>query len=343
MFLYNGDNMEKIWTPMELTKLFRIKKAKTSLFRDEAQSIIPKAERVARGKSLVRAWKKSDLPALGKIYGFLKFPEKNQIISIYTAKGGVLKTTFSYNLARILALNGIKTLIIGLDVQCSITDLLTPTSEIDSIEEIVLLPGLYEAARNKNDWEIDIKNVIQKSDLPTLDFIPESINLNLLDQKIRDEKKREHFLSKLIYPLKEKYNVIIFDNAPSWNFLIQNSLVAANIVISPIGCDIGTYKSVSQNIGIINDFKKDMDISWSKFIVIPTLLEKTKLSIQIEAQYKTMYPEIITNTSIRRTAKGQESILKGASIIETEPTSPLANDYYEIITEVWEKILGIQE
>lgn len=329
--------MDKVLTPNEITKLFRITKTKTSLFRDEANNIIPKAERVPRGKSLVRAWKKSDLPALGKVYGFLTQPKETIKIAIYTAKGGVLKTTLSYNLARILALNGIKTLVIGLDVQCSITDLLYNQPEIDTIDEIFSLPGLYEAADKR---VASIFDVIQKSDLPTLDFIPESINLNLLEQKIRDEKKREHFLSKIIEPLNKHYKVIIFDNAPSWNFLIQNSLVAANVVISPIGCDIGTYKSVSQNIGIINDYKKDMDLEWSHFILVPTLLEKTKLSTQIEAQYKTMYSELITTTSIRRTAKGQESILKNVSVIENDPLSPLANDYYETVIGIWERILG---
>jgi chromosome partitioning protein len=334
--------MNKLWTPNEIARIFRITKTKTSILRDEANNIIPKAERVNRGKSLVRVWNKVDLPAIGKIYGFLKPPNHTQIISIYTAKGGVLKTTLSYNLARILSLNGIKTLVIGLDVQCSITDLLTNQPEVGSIDEIIHLPGLYEAANTSTKDVFFINNIIQHSDLPTLDFIPESINLNFLEQKIRDEKKREYFITRLIEPIKNKYQVIIFDNAPSWNFLIQNSLVASNIVISPIGCDIGTYRSVSQNIGIINNYKKEMELHWSHFIIIPTLLEKTKISTQIEAQYKIMYPELITNTSIRRAVKGQESVLKNASIIETDPNSPLAYDYYETLIEVWGKILEEQ-
>jgi cellulose biosynthesis protein BcsQ len=50
------------------------------------------------------------------------------------------------------------------------------------------------------------------------------------------------------------------------------------------------------------------------------------------------YQKYITTTSIRRAAKGQESLLQGASIIETDPTSNLANDYRDIATEIWEKI-----
>jgi len=332
----------KIWTVGEVTKLFRITKSKPTLLRDEANGVIPQAARVQRGTSFVRAWTKDDLPAIGRVHGFLKPPKKTKIIAVYTAKGGVLKTTISYNFARILALNGIKTLVVGLDVQCSVTDLLSTTPEAESIDEISFLPGLYEASKLPMDGGVPIESVIQESDLNTLHFIPESINLNLLDQKIRDEKRREFFIDRLLEPIKDKYDVIIFDNAPSWNFLIQNSLAAADSVISPVGCDIGTYKSVSQNIGIINDYKKEMELKWSNFIIIPTLLEKSKLSAQIEAQYRTMYPELITTQSIRRAVKGQESVLYNASIIETDPTSSIAGDYFDTISEVWGRISGVK-
>ena len=59
----------KIWTPNEVTKLFRITKTKTTLLRDEANKTIPEAIRVKRGKSSVRAWNKNDLPQIGKIHG----------------------------------------------------------------------------------------------------------------------------------------------------------------------------------------------------------------------------------------------------------------------------------
>jgi len=79
---------------------------------------------------------------------------------------------------------------------------------------------------------------------------------------------------------------------------------------------------------------------WENFIVVPTLLEKTKLSDQIQAQYKTLYPELITRTSIRRAVKGQESVAQKYSVIESDSSSPLANDYYEVVKEIWERIQG---
>ena len=330
--------MEKTFTPSKILKLFRSEKTKHALFKSEETGLIPKAERVMWGKHYVRAWQKKDLPAIGKAHGFLQPPLTQKVISVYTAKGGVLKTTVSYNLARMIALNGIKTLVIGLDVQCSITDLLSTAHPEEAIENIRPINGLYEATKSNIDGGASVEDIIKTSDIPTLHYIPETVSLNKLEQKIRDEKKREYFLARFINDLKQSYDIIIFDNSPNWNFLIQNSLVAADIVVSPMGCDIGTYRAVNQNIQLINDFKKDMELEWKNFIIIPTLLENTKLSLQIVSQYHTLYPDLITKASVRRAIKGQESSLQNCCVIESDPSSPLANDYYDIITELWTKI-----
>lgn len=331
--------MIKNWTPNEVIKLYRIEKAKTSLYRDEASGLIPQAKRIKRGKSEVRIWEHRDLPEIGRNHGFLSQPQQNKIISVYTPKGGVLKSTISLNLARMLALNGIKTLVIGLDVQCTVSHNLTKDDEkIDSLDDIRDLRGLYEASKPREEGGCEIEDVIYETDLPTLFYIPESSNLNLLEQRIRDENRREHFIERLIRSLKKDFKVIIFDNSPNWNFLIQNSLAAATDVICPIACDIETFRSLTQNIEMINDFKSTMELNWSNFILIPTKVERTKLSTQIEAQYRTLFPELITAGSIRVAAKGQESSLEKLSVIEYDASSQLAEDYYEIVKDIWNRI-----
>ena len=327
----------KTWMPNDIIKLFRTTKTKTRLFRDEEKNIIPKAHRIERGKSNVRAWDTKDLPEIGKHYGFLSPPSQTKIISIYTPKGGVLKSTFAFNLARMLAINYIKVLVIGLDVQCTITHNLCTAeeNEISSLDQINEKLGLYEIIINSKN---DINKIILSTDLPTLHYIPESSNLNFLEQRIRDEHKREFTLTRLIEPIKNNYDVIIFDNSPNWNFLIQNSLVAATDVISPIACDIETFRSLTQNINMIDEFKAKMDLNWSNFILIPTKVARTKLSTQIEAEYRRSFADFITAGSIRDAVVGQESSLEQLSVIECVPKSPLAEDYYEIVTDIWKRI-----
>ena len=327
-----------MWTTSKLIELFRIDKSKTSIYRDEESGLIPTASRLKKGNNLVRSWHNQDLPAIGEYYGFLNKPTSQKIIAVYSPKGGVLKTTMAYNIARIFAINNIKTLVIGLDVQGSITNNLKNEDPIEQISEIQDVAGLYEASIGPKMGGYKIEDTIQSTDLPTLFYIPESSNLNLLEQKIRDESRREHFLSRLIKPLRKKFDVIVFDNSPNWNFLIQNSLVVATDVICPIACEVETYRSLTQNIKIINDFKDAMELNWNSFTLIPTKLERTRISKQIETQYRTLFEDLITSESIRSGVKGQESSLEQLSTIEYDPKSPLADDYYSVIQDVWSRI-----
>lgn len=329
----------KSWTASKIIKLYKIDRTKTSVFRDESDGTIPAAQRLSRGKTQFRSWSSSALPGIGLKYGFLPPPKETKIISVYSPKGGVLKSTFAFNLARVLAINGISVLVIGLDVQGTIsTNLKLDEEPRENLSEIQEINGLYESYKSRKEGGCNIEETIQDSDLPNLKYIPESSNLVHLEQKIRDESKREHCLERLIKPLMKKFDVIIFDNSPNWNFLIQNSLVFATDVICPIACDIETYRSLTQNIQMINDFKDKMELKWNSFILISTKLERTRISTQIEAQYKTLFPQLIIPCSIRTAAKGQESSLDKVSVIEYDSESSLAEDYYSVIHDVWVRI-----
>lgn len=332
--------MEKLnWSSSDIQKLFRLKervKSRQTLLNAEERGEIPKAERVSRGRTLSRRWKLEQLPSIGERFGFIKKPTEQKIICVYTAKGGVLKTTLAYTLSRILALNGIKTLIIGLDIQCSITDITLPPKQIESLNESELPDdfGLYHYFFEK----IELNKIIKNTILPTLDIIPESPVLNILEKKLRLENRREYLIKDKLIPYLSDYDVIIFDNGPSWNQLIENALTASEIIISPVGCDIGTYQALQTNLSTIFEFQEAMKIEWSNFLLIPTLLEKTKLSQQIYGAYLNQYAKQIIPIPIRRGVKGQEAIFLKQSAIEHDSSSSIAQDYFELIIDLWHRL-----
>ncbi len=331
---------QKRWSSSDLHKLFRLDqkvKSRQTLLNAEERGEIPTAERIPRGKIQVRQWTLEQLPEIGSRYGFLKKPSKQTVLCVYTPKGGVLKTTIAYNLARMLALNGIKTLLIGLDIQCSVTNYALPQQHVESLEDFdPQVLGLYHFLFEK----VPIVEVIKKTSLPTLDIIPEAPDLNILEKKLRLESRREYlFKDKLLDAVKE-YDVIIFDNGPSWNQLIENALTAAQIIVTPMGCDIETYQALTTNLDTIFDFQNAMKFKWDQFYLIPTLLEKTKLSQQIYAAYLSNYGDKVIPIPIRRSVTGQEARVLLRSVIEHDPSSPLAQDYYELVQDLWSKVLS---
>ncbi len=323
-----------IWTPTKISNFFNLKN-KQKLFNYEKQGKIPLSKKKIKGSFSTKFWELNDIPEIGKQLGFLNINKNKIIFCFYTAKGGVLKTTLAYSFARTLALNGIKTLIIGLDIQCSITDITLPQKNTEILDNsIKQYPGIYQYLYEN----FDLNKIIIKTLIPTLDIIPETSNLNILEKKLRNEKKREFVFKEKITDALNDYDVIIYDNSPSWNMLIENALVSANNILSPIGCDIGTYISLKTNLDTLYEFQETMNLKWNNIYLLPTLLEKTKLSQQIYGSYLNELGEKLIATPIRKAVMGQEAIITRQSPIEYDPNSNLAQDYFELFNQIWKKI-----
>lgn len=331
------------WMTADLLKVFRLKergRSPTSIFGAEQRGEIPKPGRIARGRISARCWETKDIPAIGRRLGFLPELPEQEVICVYTAKGGVLKTSMAFAIARLCALNGLKTLVVGLDIQCSITDLMIPRKEVERLEDVTeeTCAGLYHLFYEG----FPLSRVIRKTAIPTLDLIPENPEINDLERRMRSEKRQEYIFADKFMSYLSKYEVVIFDNGPSWNLLVENSLVASNTIVAPAGCDLGTYQALKTNLKRIHSFQRIMKINWSNFFLVPTLLEKTKLSQQIYAAYVNLYRSNILEKPIRRAIKGQEAHLMQKSVVEHHPKSPLASDYYEMMAELWMRIRKAQ-
>ncbi|HCX3330803.1 TPA: ParA family protein [Legionella bozemanae] len=335
--------MEQLtWTNSDIRKLFKMDnrfKSIQTLYNAEDRGEIPIAEREPRGKVSTRLWKLEQLPEIGKRFGFLKTPLEQKILCTYMQKGGVYKTTTSYNRARTLALNGMKVLLIGLDPECSVTDIIIPQQELNRLDDFEQGIGLFhyfvEGA--------PLKDIIRPTSLPTLDFIPETHDLVKLNKWMTHEKRREYiFQDKLIHSLSD-YDVVIFDNSPTWNHLVENSILVSSAVIMPLGCSLLAYNASATNMQNIWDFQEVMKLTNQKLIMFSTALERSSLSQQINATYLTRYVDYMITTPIRKSVKWEEALMSKQTILEYALGSPQAEEYYHLITEEWARINGSRE
>lgn len=332
--------MEKLkWTNSDIRKLFKMDsrhKSIQTLYNAEDRGDIPKPDRENRGKVSTRYWTLSQLPEIGKKFGFLNAPEKQKVISIYQQKGGVLKTTSAYNKARALALNGIKVLLIGLDSECSITDIMTPQQQLVRLDDVEEIMGLYDFFCEK----APLSSVIKSTSLPTLDYIPETHKLVKLNKWLSDEKRREYIFQDKLIPLLKDYEVVIFDNGPTWNYLVENSILVSSTIAMPMGCNLLSYNASATNMQNIWDFQEVMGLDDQIIVMYSTALERSSLSQQINATYLSRYPESMVTIPIRKSVKWEEALMSNQSIIEFAPESAAAKEYYRMICEEWIAING---
>lgn len=319
----------KHFSVSHLAKIFQLDISKSSLLNYEERGQIPRAERIIRGKSAYRAWSTKDLPKLGSALGYLKRPSRTKVVSVFSLKGGTGKTTFAFQYARALALHGVRTLVIGLDAQESVTQTLNRVAGHIDIEEAA---GLYQALAG----ELSLEATVCSTDLETLKYIPETIELSVLDRFLKSRIRKEYIIKEqVVQPLiaSAKYDVIIFDCNPAWTDIVTGALAATDVLISPLGCDINSLKAATIFVELLADFQDEMRHTFERFLLVPSLAENNKLSQQILARYRIEYEDLCTVASIRRAVSVQEANVLGMSLMEVGFNTPVYQDFIGVFKE----------
>src|SRR5690625_3295829 len=131
-----------------------------------------------------------------------------KVIAIANQKGGVGKTTTAINLAASLGVLEKKVLLVDADPQANATSGLgldTETVEIGTYR-ILETPAL-------------VHDAIQTTDSPNLDIVPAHIDLVAIEIELVDVQNREYRMQTAINKVKDQYDFIILDCAPSLGLL----------------------------------------------------------------------------------------------------------------------------
>lgn len=332
-------NKDSHYLPSDLIRIFGVDK--NTILRKETSGGIPHSIWVKKGNLKSRAWTIEQLPLIGEALGFLPKLKGNHVISVFTLKGGTLKTSLTYQFARFMALHGNKVLVIGLDAQQSITEIIRGQRKIQDEWFEDITKGIYHViAENES-----IENVIENTDLPTLKLIPETLELTILDRWLKLQRNQEHIIeNKIIKKIKKDFNLIIFDCNPSWDTTVDNALGAANILLSPMNCSINTYRAMRVFTQLIDSYiKEDITHKFDIFRVIPTLLRPTKASKFVESKYRVDYKDICLSSSIKDATIAETSNALGKSLVEiSSHKQDLTRDYIHCIKEIASLLIGLE-
>ena len=136
-------------------------------------------------------------------------------------KGGVGKTTSTVNVGAYLAEAGKQVLLVDFDPQGNLSSAVGANREKPDV--YALLTG-----------NAPMDKVVQNTGVKNLFILPASINLTGATVELIDQKEREYFLKKVLYPAKNIYDFILIDCPPSLGVLTVNGLTAADQVIIPL-------------------------------------------------------------------------------------------------------------
>ena len=256
---------------------------------------------------------------------------KCEVIAIANQKGGVGKTTTTFNLGVALAHVGKRVLLVDSDPQ---GDLTTYMGIHDPDNIPVTLSTLME--RSIKDENINSKEAILKHD-EGIDLIPSNLELSSMEVSLVNAMSREFTLRKCLSDIKDKYDYVLIDCMPSLGMITINALACADKVIIPVQSEFLAAKGMSHLLNTVLKVRKQINPNLKVGGILLTMVDgRTNLSKDIANELRSTYGTVfkLYDNQIPRGVKAAESSRMGESVLSYDSSSKVAQSYIDFAKEV---------
>lgn len=243
-------------------------------------------------------------------------------IAIYHFKGGVGKTATTVNLAYLSAQMGSKTLICDLDPQSSATFYFR------------VKPKFKAGAKGFIKGGERLEKNIKQTDYQNLDLLPADFSFRSLDVKLRNKKRPQQRLSKILSSLKDEYDYIFLDCPPNITLMAENVFNAVDFILVPIIPTTLSLRSYTQLL----DFFKKKKYNRKRLYVFFSMVEKRKALHRQSIKFVTDNFRRVLQSQIPYRAEIERMGLKREPVGVSSPKSRAAKAYQNLWKEFTETI-----
>jgi chromosome partitioning protein len=250
-----------------------------------------------------------------------------KIIALFNQKGGVGKTTSTINLGAALTELGRKVLLVDFDPQGGLSLGLGVNAHTLPLEQTVYFALMDPTA--------DVDQIILKSSVPGLDFLPANRDLGTAETTLGAEIGGQQFLKRTLNSLKDRYDVILIDCQPTMGQLTINALVAADEVIVPLQCEyfaLHGFIELERNLDKVKNF---LNPNLKLIGILATMFDKkTVHNREVLTTIIEKYPDDVFETIIAKTIRFPETTVVGEPITTYASSSGGAASYRRLAREL---------
>jgi chromosome partitioning protein len=247
-----------------------------------------------------------------------------RILAIANQKGGVGKTTTAINLAAALAQSGQRVLLVDLDPQGNASSGLGHPRNVCTM-------GIYDALLGFRDLD----SVRMPTTIDSLELVPATRDLVGAEVELVDEPSRERLLRKVLDGVRDEFDWILIDCAPSLGLLTVNALTAADTVLIPLQAEYYAMEGLGELLRTITAVKKGLNPDLRREGILLTMVDgRNRLCREVVDQTREVFGTDVFSTVIPRNVRLGEAPSHGRSILEYDKRSTGAVAYVALAAEL---------
>lgn len=246
-----------------------------------------------------------------------------KVIAISNQKGGVAKTTTCLSLGAALAEMGHSVLLIDLDPQANLSVSLGLKPANLRLTVVDTLLGNQP-----------LVGVSRESDIFALDVVPASHELNLIDKVLYKRPGYEQRLRQTLERMDpDLYQYVLLDCPPALGPLTMNALMASDLLIIPVQCELYAVHSLRRTIQLLPEVhKSNPDLTYR--VLVTMYDQRNKISRIMLKQLQDGLGAALFDTLIQIDTKLRESPAFGQPVTAYAPTTRGAQQYRALAEEL---------